>query len=182
MENSNFNVVVVESKILKVEQLNSSSFNNSVRLLYNGVNFPNNDITTIKKLLAHIKDKEQTGVNVGFKFSNEDVIQWIDDLDFLIELYKQLFNVNHLQSSFKLRSLIKELTGYILGASSSAKKHAASDPKQLIKDVFEEIKSAKVITNRDEEPTPVSEIRLKYDLKAEEKRNRSNKKSNENVK
>jgi hypothetical protein len=182
MGNGNFNNVVIESKILKVEELNSSSFNESVRLLYKEVSFPNNNITTIRKLLASIRDKEQTSANVGFKFTNDDIIQWIDDLDFLIELYKQLFNIKHLSSSFKLRSLIKELTSYILGTANNAKTDVAPDPKQLIKDVFDELQSVKVITDENDEPTPVSEIRLKYDLKAEKRRERSNKKSNENVK
>lgn len=182
MGNGNFNVAVMESKILKVEQLNSSSFNNSVRLLYKDVSFPDNNITTIKELLSHVKDKEQTGANVGFKFTNDDVNQWIDDLDFLIELYKQLFNVNHLPNSFKLRRLIKELTGYILGASANEKKQTVPDAKQLIKDVFTEIQSVKVMTDENDEPVPVSEIRLKYDLKDEFSGKKGNKKSNKNVK
>lgn len=154
-------------KLENVDRLLTTSFATTARRKYN-VLFESGNVSSfqgkLNELLISVSNCT-IDMQVGFDFNVNDVQIWIDDLEVVLEQYKQSNNIDSIPTYTKLRDIIKNLVPQL------------NDPSSIIKKTLEQILEPK--SEKVEEvivlKTPI-EIALEYRLKEDYKRGKKQKK------
>ncbi|WP_256004971.1 hypothetical protein [Pedobacter deserti] len=101
----------LRQKLENISKTNTTSFVDTAKEKYN-VRFAGNTVShhqeKLNELLISVTNSS-SDMHVGFDFNANDVKQWIDDLQSILEQYKLVNNLNHIPSYVKVRDIISSL-------------------------------------------------------------------------